>query len=626
MEQPDTSVSRWFFWPAVAAFLIASVSVLIWIRQDKFLDREEAQHVIRAAQTSKAAFGPEASARKLLLVQADQPKAWYGWPYYLAAALSWKLRGYVSTDVGTAMNLVFLALAAFSAGALARRLAGPHAAVLAATFSFLLPGCLIWSHLFNPTIFLVGMTWAVCAALVASEGGTRWSVVVLAGILACVTTIAKVSTGFVWFPAALLALGEALRLRQWKRTAVGVALFLLAMVPAVVWGWLSREPLTEQAKVFSMLFSGLSAKAVAIAIARRWYDNLLLFHALAAAVGLLILAARSGHRRRALLIVFWILLPCLGTAILARGAITGRDHLIAALPAVLAASCGLALLGRKVAVAAAAFFVLLGCIFVPVNLFGVGISEKFKPAKTGILRSLPDDAHWAIRLVPHPDLVQPVIAFLDQGLPAMAGTRCSCLPQVSYFAETGKPLLYLDSGFVGPENITVRLSLEGRDPPWRFAFAPYPWSCGTYRAALSCVSAAVLSTGEPFPGYINAEAEAQTGRQQLAQWGRSGGETAPTGVLPGVRVRLPVDGGICRADGTVDVKLLEDGCPLPDHFVAAMKALAPGATAADVQRAKILVAQRKEFLGTAKGAPSANLGEIAIIQVLEMQLDAAHPG
>lgn len=618
--QPQTFNWRWALLPA-AAFLIASISILVWIRKDHFLDREEAQHVMRALEEHSAAFGPIFNAREAFLARPNHSKLWYGFPSYLAVAVAWQIRGSASTDVGVAINVLFLALAAFSAAALAWRFAGPAAAMVAATFTLLLPGCLIWSHLFSPTLFLVGMTWAACAAIVWTDGGTRWWVVALAGVLACLAAIAKASTFFVWFPALLVALWDAYRIGRWKRTAVGLGIFTVAMLPAALWGWLARDLLAAQAHVFSMLFGSITPKAIAVAIAWRWYDNFLFFHAVLAVLGLLVLAVRSGHRGRALLIVFWILLPCFGAAILAKGAITGRDHLIGALPAVLAAACGVALLGRKAAAGVAAFLVLFGCVFVPVNLFGVGIDEPFAPPKAGILRSLPDGAPWAIRLVPHPDLLKPVITFLDgvlAGKPAVP--RCPCLPQMPISTKAGQPLLFVDSGFIGPENLRVRLLLQGRKLPWIITFPPYPWACGAHQGMLSCGSAAVLSTGPPYTGYDAAERQAAIGRRRLARWGRSGGESPPVGALPGILVRIPAATGACTPEG--ELRVLEERCITPDYFTASLKALGKGRTAADVERARALVAERKAFLATPAGAAAFNLAETVIVEGVERQLAA----
>jgi hypothetical protein len=604
----------------VLALAVACGALALWIHQDRFMDREEAQHVQRVFETREAAFGTAGrppSLGVLLKARLDQVKPWYGWPYYLAVAAVWQLLG-PGYDLGVMVNLLFLIVAAGCVGGVARRLGGEGAGAPAAVYLVFTPGILIWSHLFGPTPFLLAAFAATSLALLATDGWSRPGMSFWAGLLTAGTLVAKMSLAFAWLALALYVARPLLTAAGRRRAWPGIGLFALGLLPLPVSVWINRAPLAFWAVQARALYRQGSASETLYGIGVRTLDVFLPFHLALAAAGLLLLLRAPSGRRLAGFLAFWAAMSALGVVALLGNSGTTRDHDLTAIPLAVAVGAGLATLRPRWRQGAVAAMLAYAAVLIPVNLFGVGVGLQPPAGWFGWLHTDVDGAPWGIRLAPYPDLVEATIARLRVLLPPGAQGRCGCLPARPYPVANaaGRPVVALDSRLLGPENLDAAFMLRGETDPWQVGYVPYPLSCAPLQTALACTSAIVYA-GPPLAAeFAGAEDRVAARRTGLAAWGRPAGDLDFSGIGR-LSFRVATGPPLCplpavTAPPAADAwRRVAAGCPEDDYYARFLDlqfgASAP--TAVELRLARSLTRARLADLQANGDTPALVFGE-----------------
>lgn len=548
---------------------MACGAVILWVHRDRFMDREEAQHVMRALETRTAAFGPARSLGVLFKARLDQAKPWYGWPYYLAVAAVWRVF-HADYDLGVLANLLFLAVAAWCTAGVARRLGGEVAGPPAAVYLILTPGLLIWSHLFGPTPFLVAAFAATSLAILAAEGWSRPGMSLWAGLLAAGTSVAKLSLVFGWLALALYVSRPLLTPEGRRRARPGIFLFLLGLLPLPLSVLINRGPLSFWATQARALYQQGSASLMLYGVALRTFEVFLPVHLALGALGLLLLLRTSAGRRLAGFLVVWAALPALGVLLFLGNSGTTRDHALAAVPLAVIAGSGLATLGPRLRTGLTAAMLVYGAVLIPVNLFGVGVGLQPPAGRFGWLHTNVDGVPWGVRLAPYPDLVEATIARLRTLVPPGTKGRCDCLPAPPYplANAAGRPVVALDSRLLGPENLDAAFMLRGESDPWQVGYVPYPLSCAPLQTAMACTSAIVYAPPPLAAEFPAAEDRVAPRRAALAAWGRSGGDL-DFPEIGKVAFRLAEGPPLCSLAGPASAaawQRVAAGCPEDDYY------------------------------------------------------------
>jgi hypothetical protein len=558
--------------PAILALVVACGALALWIHQDRFMDREEAQHVQRVLETRTAAFGaPDRppSLGVLFKARLDQVKPWYGWPYYLAVAIVWQLLR-PDYDLGVLVNLVFLIVAAGCVVGVARRLAGEGAGAPAAVYLVFTPGILIWSHLFGPTPFLVAAFAAMALATLAADGWSRPGMSLWAGLLTAGTLVAKMSLAFGWLILALYVSRPLLTAAGRRRAWPGIGLFALGLLPLPAAIWINRAPLAFWAVQARALYRQGSAHETLYGVWIRTFDVFLPFHLALAAAGLLLLLRTAAGRRLAAFLVAWAAMPALGVVLLLGNSGTTRDHDLTAIPLAVAVGAGLATLGPRWRQGALAAMFAYAALLIPVNLFGVGVGLGPPAGTLGWLHTTVDGAPWGVRLAPYPDLLGRTIARLRTLLPPGTRGRCGCLAAAPYPLANAaeRPVVTFDSRLLGPENLDAVFMLRGTGDPWQVGYVPYPLSCAPFRTAMGCAAAVVYARpplAAEFPGVEERLAPQRAG---LDSWGRAAGEIDFPRIGPLV-FRVADSPPLCALAGAAAAAAWREtvaGCPADDYY------------------------------------------------------------
>jgi hypothetical protein len=623
-------------WPVILALAIACSSLALWIHRDQFMDREEAQHVQRALETRTAAFGaPDRppSLGVLLKARLDQPKPWYGWPYYLAVAIVWELF-HPDYDLGVLINLLFLAVAAVCAGGVARRMGGRGAGPPAAVYLVFTPCVLVWSHLFSPTLFLLAAFAATSLAILAAEGWSRPWMSLWAGLLAAGTSVAKMSLVFAWLALALYVSRPLLTPEGRRRAWPGVGLFALGLLPLPLSAWINREPLSFWATQARAIYHQGSARETLYGVAIRTFEVFLPFHLILGVLGLLLLLRTPAGRRLAGFLAIWAAMPALGVVLLLGSSGTTRDHLFTALALAVAAGAGLATLGprwRWWRVAAMAAMLVYGAVLIPVNLFGAGVGLRPPAGSLGWLHTNIDGAPWGVRLAPYPDLLGATIARLRIVAPPGTPGRCGCLPAPPYplANAAGRPVVALDSRLLGPENLDAAFMLRGQSNPWQVGYVPYPLSCAPLQTAMACVSAIVYAAPPLASDFPAPEARVAPRRAGLASWGRPGGEIDFPEIGP-VAFRVATGPPLCSLAGPAAAAAwrgVAAGCPEDDYYALFLGLQLGGAPRepAQLKLARALTRARLADLQANGDTPALIFGEGYLAQWTLDALDRLAP-
>jgi hypothetical protein len=573
-EQREMSAGRRSaaLWPVALALVMVCGALALWVHRDRFMDREEAQHVQRALETQTAAFGAPGrrpSLGVLFKARLDQVKPWYGWPYYLAVATVWQLfrPGY---DLGVLVNLLFLAVAALCVAGVARRLGGEGAGPPAAVYLILTPCILVWSHLFGPTPFLVAAFAATALAILAAEGWSRPGMSLWAGLLSAGTLVAKMSLAFGWLAVVLWASRPLLNPEGRRRARLGLSLFVLGLLPVPASVWLNRGPLSFWAVQARALYRQGSAYETLYGVGIRTFEVFLPFHLTLAALGLLLLLRTPAGRRLAGFLAGWAAMSALGVVALLGNSGTTRDHDLTAIPLAVAAGAGLATLGPRWRQGAVAAMLLYGAVLIPVNLFAVGVGLQPPAGRFGWLHTNIDGVPWGVRLAPYPDLVGATVARLRSIVPPGAPGRCGCLPAPPYPVANagGRPVVALDSRLLGPENLDAFFMLQGKSDPWQVGYVPYPLSCAPRQTALGCASAVVYARPPLAAEFPYSEEQLASRRAVLGSWGSSAGEIDFPEIGP-VAFRVASGPALCSLSGATAAaawRAVAAGCPEDDYY------------------------------------------------------------
>jgi hypothetical protein len=528
-----------------------------WIERDGFMDREEANHVLRALETYDAMFGSvsaPASLRRLLSVRIDQPKVWYGWPSYVPEAVAWRVRG-KTYDNGVLADLLCLAAEVTLARALGRWL-DPRAAPLMVLFHALLPGALVWAHFFNVTLAVMALTYLALLAVLRAGAWDHWPRALMAGLACAAVTVAKSTTVFLWAPLAAVTAGRALMARDGRTGRVrNLAVFSLGLVPAAVHYGLAWEPLqwwaTRVREIYAFESGWASLRRGAW---MRPHEVLLPLHIALSVLGLIAMLSRRESRWRGAALALWPIPSLVGVFLTGGFPGTTRDVLPLVVAPALLASLAYARLPRASRLAVLWTLLGFGCLFVPINF-----SRRFDDTAVGRhlawLRPYIDGTP-NIRLRPHPPVLQATIAALTANLGSGA---CSCLPAAPHPVSPGdpRPTVLLDHSLIGPESLIVASALAGEKLPWNLGYAPYALPTPLFRTTVGCASAVLL--GEPpFQAeYFGVEeASIAAGRELLRDWG----EGTVLGTWPGfgtLTVRRSTEPPLCRISNqeAVDVWL-----------------------------------------------------------------------
>lgn len=604
-------------WPVALALAVACGALALWIHQDRFMDREEAQHVQRVLETRAAAFGAAGhppSLGLLLKARLDQAKPWYGWPYYLAVAAVWQLLR-PDYDLGVLVNLLFLIVAAGCVAGVARRLGGAAAGAPAAIYLVFTPGILIWSHLFGPTPFLMAAFAATALALLATDGWSRPGMSLWAGLLTAGTLVAKMSLACGWLALALYVSRPLLTPAGRRRAWPGLALFALGLLPLPLSVWINRAPLSFWAVQARALYRQGSATETLYGVGVRTFDVFLPFHLALAAAGLLLLLRAPAGRRLAGFLVAWAALSAIGVVLLLGSSGTTRDHDLTAIPLAVAAGAGLATLGARWRQGAVAAMFAYAAVLIPVNLFGVGVGLQPPAGWFGWLHTDVDGAPWGVRLAPYPDLVEATIARLRILLPPGTPGRCGCLPASPYPVANaaGRPVVALDSRLLGPENLDAAFMLRGESDPWQVGYVPYPLSCAPFRTALGCASALVYARPPLAAEFPAVEERLAPQRAGLASWGSPAGELDSPGIGPlAFRTAAgPPPCSLAGAAAAADWRARVAGCPEDDYFAQYLALQFAGAPPSPVELklARSLARARLADLQAGGDAPALVFGE-----------------
>jgi hypothetical protein len=550
---------------------MACAALAVWIHRDRFMDREEAQHVQRAVETRTAAFGAPnrpPSLGVLFKARLDQVKPWYGWPYYLAVAIVWQLFR-LDYDLGVLVNLLCLIVAAFCIAGVARRMGGEGAGPPAAVYAVLTPCILIWSHLFGPTPFLVAAFAATALAMLATGGWSRPGMSLWAGLLSAGTLIAKMSLVFGWLALALYVARPLLTPEGRRRAWPGLGLFALGLLPLPVSLWINREPLSFWAVQARALYQQ-SAYVTMYGIAIRVFEVFLPFHLILAALALLLLLRAPAGRRLAGFLMAWAAMTAVGVVLLLGNSGTTRDHALMVVPLAVAVGAGLATLTARWRQAAVAAMFLYGAVLIPVNLFGVGVGAQPVAGSFGWLHTNIDGVPWGVRLTPYPDLVGTTIARLRTLAPPGSPGRCGCLsaPPYPVANAAGRPVVALDSRLLGPENLDAAFMLEGKTDPWQVGYVPYPLSCAPLQTAMACASAIAYADPPLAAEFPAAEDRVGPRRAALAAWGSSGGKIDFSEIGP-VHFRVAAGPPLCSLAGPEAAaawRQVAAGCPEDDYY------------------------------------------------------------
>ncbi len=608
---------RWAaLWPVALALVMACGALALWVHRDRFMDREEAQHVQRTLETRTAAFGAPGhppSAGVLFRARLDQVKPWYGWPYYLAVATVWRLFR-PSYDLGVLANLLFLIVAALCVAGVARRLGGEAAGPPAAVYLVLTPGILVWSHLFGPTPFLVAAFAATVLAVLAAEGWSRPGMSLWAGLLSAGTLVAKMSLGFPWLAVVLWASRPLLAAEGRRRARLGLGLFALGLLPVPATVWINRGPLSFWAVQARALYRQPASQTLH-GVAIRNFEVFLPFHLALAALGLLLLLRTPASRRLAGFLVTWAAMSAIGVVALLGSSGTTRDHDLTAIPLALAAGAGLATLGPRWRRAAVVAMLLYGAVLIPVNLFAVGVGLQPPAGHFGWLHTNIDGVPWGVRLAPYPDLVGATVARLRVLAPPGTPGSCGCLqaPPYPVAGAAGRPVVELDSLFLGPENLDAYFMLRGESDPWQVGYVPYPLSCAPRQTALACASAVVHAQPPLAAEYAGAKDHLAPYRAALGSWGRSGGEIDFPGIGP-LAFRVAGGPALCALSGAPAAaawRAVAAGCPEDDYY-ALFLGLQFGGSAPDPVSLKLtrsLARARLADLQAGRDTPAFVFGE-----------------
>ena len=572
-EHRATSAERrWAaLWPVALALVMACGAVALWVHRDRFMDREEAQHVQRTLETRTAAFGaPGRSPSPGVLFRArlDQIKPWYGWPYYLAVATVWQLFR-PDYDLGVLANLLFLTVAALCVAGVARRLGGEGAGPPAAVYLVLTPCVLVWSHLFGPTPFLVAAFAATALAVLAAEGWSRPGMSLWAGLLSAGTLVAKMSLAFGWLVVVLWASRPLLAPEGRRRARLSLSLFILGLLPVPATVWINRGPLSFWAVQARALYQQRVSETL-YGVGIRNFEVFLPFHLALAALGLLLLLRTPAGRRLAGFLAVWVAMSAIGVVALLGNSGTTRDHDLTALPLAVAAGAGLATLGPRWRQVFTAAMLVYGAVLIPVNLFGVGVGLQPPAGRFGWLHTNLDGVPWGVRLAPYPDLVGATVARLRVLVPPGTPGLCGCLPAPPYPVANagGRPVVELDSRFLGPENLDAFFMLRGESDPWQVGYVPYPLSCAPRRTALGCASAVVYAQPPLAAEFPAAEDRLAPYRAALGSWGRSAGEIGFPGIGP-LAFRVSEGPALCSLSGAAAAsawRAVTAGCPEDDYY------------------------------------------------------------
>jgi hypothetical protein len=606
--------------------------VAVWIHQDRFMDREEAQHVQRALETRTAAFGaPDRppSLGVLLKARLDQVKPWYGWPYYLAVAIVWQLFR-PDYDLGVLANLLFLIVAAVCVAGVARRMGGEGAGPPAAVYLIFTPCILVWTHLFGPTPFLVAAFAATVLAVLATDGWSRPWMSLWAGLLTAGTLVAKTSLAFGWLALALYVSRPLLTPEGRRRAWPGLGLFALGALPLPVSVWINRGPLSFWAVQARALYRQ-PASITLYGVAMRTFEVFLPFHLLLGALGLLLLLRTPAGRRLAGFLALWALMPALGVVLLLGNSGTTRDHDLTAVPLAVAVGAGLATLGPRWRNGAVAAMLVYGAALIPVNLFGFGVGLQPPAGRFGWLHTNIDGAPWGVRLAPYPDLVDATIARLRALAPPGTQGRCGCLPAQPYPVANaaGRPVVALDSRLLGPENLDAAFMLQGKADPWQVGYVPYPLSCAPLQTAMACTSVIVYA-GPPLAAeFAGAEDRAALRRPALAAWGSSGGEV-DFPEIGAVSFRVAAGPPLCSLAGTAAAdawRKVAAGCPEDDYYALFLGLQFGGAPIepAEMKLTRTLTRARLAGLQANDDTPALVFGEEYLAQWTLDALDRLAP-
>ncbi|MEA2604199.1 MAG: hypothetical protein QOF89_5191 [Acidobacteriota bacterium] len=594
------------------------------------MDREEAQHVMRALETRTAAFGPARSLGVLFKARLDQAKPWYGWPYYLAVATVWRVFR-SDYDVGVLANLLFLAVAAFCTAGVARRLGGEEAGPPAAVSLILTPGILIWSHLFSPTVFLVAAFAATALAILAAEAWSRPGTSLAAGLLAAGTSVAKMSLVFGWLALVLYVSRPLLTPEGRRRARPGAVLFILGLLPLPLSVWINRGPLSFWATQARALYQQESASVTLVGVVLRTFEVFLPFHLILGLLGLLLLSRTPAGRRLAGFLGIWAALPALGVVLFLGNSGTTRDHALAALPLAIIAGAGLATLGPRPRAGLVAAMLLYAAVLIPVNLFGAGVGLLPPAGRFGWLHTNVDGVPWGVRLAPYPDLVDATVARLRALVPPGTQGRCDCLPAPPYplANAAGRPVVALDSRLLGPENLDATFMLRGESDPWQVGYVPYPLSCAPFQVAEACTSVIVYAPPPLAAEFPAAEDRVAPRRALLGTWGRSAGEI-DVPEIGRVAFRLAAGPPLCSLAGPEAAAAWQRaaaGCPENDYYALLIGFQFGGAPLepAQVKLARALTRARQAELQANGDTPALIFGEGYLVQWTLDALDRLAP-
>jgi hypothetical protein len=630
----STPAERWrSLGPILLALALACGAVAVWVHQDRFMDREEAQHVQRALETRTAAFGAAdrpPSLGVLLKARLDQAKPWYGWPYYLAVAIVWQILR-PDYDFGVLANLLFLIVATFCTTGVARRLGGEGAGAPAAVYLVFTPCILVWTHLFGPTPFLVAAFAATALAILATEGWSRPGMSLWAGLLSAGTLIAKMSLVFCWLALVLYVSRPLLTSAGRRRPWPGLGLFVLGLLPLPISVWINRAPLSFWAVQARALYRQGSAYTTLYGVAIRTFEVFLPFHLILGALGLLLLLRTPAGRRLAGFLLLWAAMPAAGVVLLLGNSGTTRDHDFTAVPLAVAVGAGLATLGPRWRNGAMAAMLLYGTVLIPVNLFGVGVGLQPPPGRFGWLHTNIDGVPWGVRLAPYPDLVGTTIARLQTLAPPGTPGRCGCLPAPPYPVANaaGRPVVALDSRLLGPENLDAAFMLKGKNNPWQVGYVPYPLSCAPLQTAMACTSVIVYAQPPLAAEFPATEERVTPRRASLATWGRSAGQVGFPQIGE-LAFRVADGPPLCSLSGPAAAtawRRVAAGCPEDDYYALFLDGQFGGAPLGPVQLKLTRALARARLAGLQAGddAPALVFGEGYLAQWTLEALDRLAP-
>ncbi len=595
--------------------IAVSCALLGWIAADEFIDREEAQHVLRAIATFDGLFTESdpltSKFLRLIEIRDGGHKQWYGWPYYLVVSVFWRAIGF-HEDVAVGLNVLFLIASALLVRLIALRLgASPSGANAAALFLLFTPGVVVYAHLFVPSVFLLLLVAATAYAILRTEAWSRPWISAAAGAIAGLATVSKATLFFFWIPFAIWAIfNRSDRLFSRNRfLSVFAAVIAFSFAPLTFWR--GREVLAVWRDRLEAIWSAGGWTESLRAAAIRWGELLLPVHIALVVVAIIALLVVRRFQTVILCAVV-TLLPVIGVIASSGQPGTVRDYIPAILgPALLV---GIAAgQGRRRALLASFSIVIFGALFLPINLFGRLIPAD--PSSKGIklFSAAVEGVPWGIRLTPYPDLVGATIAAIDRLPMQSVSERCGCLSVLPYPAagSNDRPLVGLDSLLLGPENLQVWLRFRGRDQAWQFGTVPYPLHCPAYQVAKHCMAALVIDQTTLGAHYPTAENLARLRRPEMQGWGVPAHEVQ-LAFIPRLEIRAQAQGEpICPASPAREAavsKLLES-CSDGDYYADFIRYQILGSTSQEVGSIRSAALERSRELDAGVDPMAVVFGE-----------------